>query len=151
MRRALLVLVLICAGAMASAQDGGADGAAIRGVMKAQSDAWNRGDIPGFMQGYDHSPETAFLGATLGKGYEKILKRYQANYSTMAQMGTVSFFNIDVRLLPDSCGTVEYAVGTGNYHLDRTQKGATAKDDGRFSLVWHKGPQGWKIVLDHTS
>jgi ketosteroid isomerase-like protein len=45
---------------------------------------------------------------------------------------------------------VEYAVVTGNYHLDRTQKGATAKDDGLFSLVWHKGPQGWKIVLDHT-
>jgi hypothetical protein len=34
---------------------------------------------------------------------------------------------------------------------DRTQKGVATKDDGIFSLVWHKGPQGWKILLDHTS
>jgi ketosteroid isomerase-like protein len=56
-----------------------------------------------------------------------------------------------VRLLPGSCGAAEYAVVTGNFHLDRTQKGVATKDDGIFSLVWHKGPQGWKILLDHTS
>ena len=35
--------------------------------------------------------------------------------------------------------------------LERTQKGEAKKDDGIFSLVWRKGAQGWKIVLDHTS
>jgi ketosteroid isomerase-like protein len=42
-------------------------------------------------------------------------------------------------------------VVTGNFHLERTAKGEAKKDDGIFSLVWRKGPQGWKILLDHTS
>jgi ketosteroid isomerase-like protein len=66
-------------------------------------------------------------------------------------MGTLTFNNLDVRLLPSSCGRVEYAVVTGNFHLERTAKGEARKDDGTFSLVWRKGPEGWKIILDHTS
>ena len=49
------------------------------------------------------------------------------------------------------CAKVEFAVVTGNFHLERTAKGAATKDDGTFSLVWRKGAQGWKILLDHTS
>jgi ketosteroid isomerase-like protein len=66
-------------------------------------------------------------------------------------MGKLTFTNLDVRLLPGSCGKVEYAVVTGNFHLERTTKGEAKNDDGIFSLVWREGPQGWKIVLDHTS
>jgi ketosteroid isomerase-like protein len=66
-------------------------------------------------------------------------------------MGTLKFTNLDVRLLPGACGAVEYAVVTGNFHLDRATHGEAAKDDGIFSLVWRKGPKGWKILLDHTS
>ncbi len=151
MRNLLLVLVMICAGAACLSQSPGSDEAAIRAVVAAQVDAWNRGDVPGFMQGYENSPETTFIGATLGKGYEPILKRYKQNYTNPAQMGTLSFLNLEVRLLPGSCGKVEFAVVTGNFHLERKEKGAATKDDGIFSLVWRKGPDGWKIVLDHTS
>jgi len=66
-------------------------------------------------------------------------------------MGALTFTNLDVRLLPSTCGKVEFAVVTGNFHLERTAKGAATKDDGTFSLVWRKGAQGWKILLDHTS
>jgi len=127
------------------------DEATIRAAIEAQAAAWNRADIPAFMELYEHSPETTFIGATIGKGYEKILERYQKNYSTAAQMGTLTFHDIEVRMLPGSCGKAEFAVVTGRFHLERTQKGEAKKDDGIFSLVWRKGPQGWKIVLDHTS
>jgi len=66
-------------------------------------------------------------------------------------MGTLSFGDLEIRLLPCSCGSVEYAVVTGKFHLERSAKGEAKKDDGIFSLVWRKGPNGWKIVLDHTS
>ncbi len=66
-------------------------------------------------------------------------------------MGTLSFSDLDVRLLPSSAGATEYAALTGRFHLERTEHGTPAKDDGIFSLVWHKGPGGWKILLDHTS
>jgi ketosteroid isomerase-like protein len=128
-----------------------AQAAVIQSTITAQADAWNRGDIPAFMQTYENSPDTTFVGMTVRKGYDTILQRYRQGYSTTEQMGHLTFSNIEVRLLPSSCGSPEYAVVTGNFHLDRTAHGEAKKDDGIFSLVWHRGPKGWKIVLDHTS
>jgi len=150
MRRILVVMCLVAVWAGGSwAQEG--DEATIRAAITAQVEAWNRADIPAFMQAYEHSPETTFIGANIGKGYERILERYQKNYTTREQMGTLTFNDLEVRMLPGSCGKAEFAVVTGRFHLERTQKGESKKDDGIFSLVWRKGPQGWKIVLDHTS
>lgn len=127
------------------------DEADIRADIAAQADAWNRGDIPVFMQSYEDSPDTTFIGQAIGKGYQPILQRYQKSYSTREQMGTLTFTDIDVRLLPSGCGRSEIALVTGRFHLARTTHGEAAKDDGIFSLVWRKGPHGWKIILDHTS
>jgi ketosteroid isomerase-like protein len=127
------------------------DEAAIRAAIATQVEAWNRADIPAFMETYENSSETVFIGVHLRKGYGPILERYKASYTTPAQMGTLSFKDIDVRLMPSSCGTVELAVVTGSFHLERSAKGPAIKDDGIFSLVWRKGLQGWKIILDHTS
>ena len=73
------------------------------------------------------------------------------SYTTPEQMGKLSFNDLEVRLLPNSCGKTEYAVVTGKFHLERTAHGEAKKDDGIFSLVWRKGPHGWKIIVDHTS
>ncbi len=150
MRRFLLILVMLCVCAIGHAQD--ADETAIRAVLAGQAMAWNRGDVAAFMQGYEDSPDTAFVGAgAVQKGFQLILNRYRKAYATKAQMGTLTFSNIAVRLLPGSCGQAEYAIVTGNFHLTRTRKGAARKDDGIFSLLWRRSPQGWKIILDHTS
>jgi ketosteroid isomerase-like protein len=150
MKRLLLFPVLLCACA-AAAQSTAADESAIRTAIGAQTEAWNRADIPGFMQSYENSPETTFIGATLRKGYEPILERYAKAYTSAEQMGRLTFTDLEVRLLPSGCGAAEYALVTGKFHLDRTAHGEAKKDDGIFSLVWHKGPSGWKILLDHTS
>ena len=157
MKRLLAILVLIfawpAANAQASggAQAGSGDEQAIRAAIAAQAEAWNRADIASFMQTYEDSPDTTFIGTTVRKGYAPILERYRHAYSTPAQMGTLTFTHIEVRLLPGSCGGADYAVVTGNFHLQRATRGEAAKDDGIFSLVWRKGPRGWKIVLDHSS
>jgi ketosteroid isomerase-like protein len=156
MKRApLLCLVLVLSQIVAAqaqpAATQAADEAMIRAAIKAQTEAWNRADIPAFMQAYENSPETTFIGLTMRKGYEPILKRYQQSYTNREQMGTLTFDDIDVRLLPSGCGKAEIALVTGKFHLARTAHGAATKDDGIFSLVWRKGPRGWKIVLDHTS
>jgi len=145
----VLVMVLACAGVRAQAKGG--DDAALRAAIAAQVAAWNHADIPAFMKTYENSPETTFIGSTVRKGFEPILERYRQAYATPEQMGTLTFSNVEVRLLPGSCGSVEYAVVTGNFHLDRAAKGEAKKDDGIFSLVWHKSAEGWKILLDHTS
>ncbi len=155
MKRLILAIIvstpLLAASLAAQNPSVPAPSAIIQAAIQTQADAWNRGDIPAFMQTYENSPDTTFIGATLRHGYDTILQRYLKNYSTPQQMGHLTFSNIEVRLLPSSCGQSEYAVVTGNFHLDRTTHGEAKKDDGIFSLVWHLGPNGWKIVLDHTS
>ena len=146
--RVMATIALFLAAALAPAQTAET---AIRAALDAQVAAWNRGDIPAFMASYEDSPDTTFIGAQLRKGFQPILKRYQQSYSNPAQMGTLTFNDLDVRMLPSSCGETEYAIVTGKFHLQRTTHGEAAKDDGLFSLVWHKGPHGWKIVVDHTS
>ena len=94
---------------------------------------------------------TTFVGNSVGRGYDKILQRYRTNYTSREQMGTLTFHDLNVRLLTGSCEKVEFAVVTGSFHLERSQKGEAKKDDGIFSLVWRKGPKGWRILLDHTS
>jgi ketosteroid isomerase-like protein len=154
MRRLLLSFVAVCFALPILAQTASPDDPdrkAIEAVMDTQATAWNHADIAAFMQSYENSPDTTFIGARVAKGYSPILQRYKASYSTAEQMGALTFKNLDVRLLPSSCGKVEFAVVTGNFHLERSTKGLATKDDGTFSLVWRKGPQGWKILLDHTS
>ena len=150
-RIAPVLLLLMVAATLIHAQSPTQDEAAIRAALAAQADAWNRADIPTFMQTYENSPDTTFIGATLRKGYGPILERYTKAYTTPEQMGKLTFGNLEIRLLPTSGGVVEYAVVTGTFHLDRAAHGEAKKDDGIFSLVWRKGPQGWKIILDHTN
>jgi hypothetical protein len=48
----------------------------IQSVLRAQQDAWNRGDIGGFMNGYAHSKSTLFLSEdTVRRGWETVRER----------------------------------------------------------------------------
>lgn len=134
-------------GAMAA----GDEAAAIRQAMTTQQAAWNRGDVEAFMQTYKDAPDTTFVGSAVRKGYRTILESYRRHYATRAQMGRLSFSEVDVRLLPGTDGEVRYAVVTGRFHLERKAHGEVAQDDGIYSLLWEKTAAGWKIILDHTS
>ena len=146
-----LLLIAIAPASHSQTAANAADETEIRAAIQAQTDAWNRADIPAFMQAYEDSPDTTFIGLTLRKGYQPIRERYILNYTTPQQMGKLTFNDLDIRLLPSGCGKSEIALVTGKFHLERTAKGDAKKDDGIFSLVWRKGPHGWKIILDHTS
>jgi uncharacterized protein (TIGR02246 family) len=137
--------------AQSGAKAGAGDEAKIRAAIAVQAEAWNRGDLDEFMKVYEDSTETTFIGATLRKGYQPILSRYKQSYTTKEQMGTLTFNDLDIRILPDACGRTDIALVTGKFHLERTARGEAKKDDGIFSLVWRKGKDGWKIILDHTS
>lgn len=148
----VLALLLLPTMFVVQAAGGKQDETAIRAVLEVQVAAWNRGDIPDFMASYEDSPETTFVGtSSVNKGFTNVLERYKQGYANKDQMGTLTFKDLDIRLLPTAAGVTEYAVVTGRFHLERAAKGAATKDDGIFSLVWHKGSGGWKILLDHTA
>lgn len=155
-RRWLFVLGILLAGAgpgraVAAHAATGGDSVAIRQVLEQQQGAWNRGDVAQFMHGYKDSPDTTFVGSSVRKGYRAILDSYRKHYAGKAQMGRLTFSELDVRLLPGAGGEVRYAAVTGRFHLDRSEHGEAARDDGVFSLLWEKTAAGWKIILDHSS
>ena len=117
--------------------------AAIRAVLDAQRDAWNRGDVEGYMDGYERSEQTVFVsGDHLTRGWQTVLERYKKNYNTREKMGTLTFSDLDVTLLGRDA-----AVVLGRWHLQR----ANDEPHGRFTLVFRRTKQGWKIIHDHTS
>jgi beta-aspartyl-peptidase (threonine type) len=102
--------------------------AAVRAVLSRQVEAWNRGDLEGFMAGYWNSPDLVFQsGATLTRGWQ----------------ATLRFEELDVQPLgPDT------AFVRGRWRLtmkDGSQPG------GLFTLLLRRVSGDWKIVHDHTS
>jgi ketosteroid isomerase-like protein len=114
-------------------------------AIMAQENAWNRGDLDGFVKGYKDSPETVFMGKQIVEGYAQILAQFKHDYPTPASMGTLGFSELEVHPVSESL-----AVCLGKYHLDRAKKEGGGAD-GTFSMVLEKTGQGWKIVLDHTT
>ncbi len=119
--------------------------AAIRAVLSAQVAAWNRGDVRAFMDGYERSAQTTFVGATVTKGHAQVLANYLKRYPTAAAMGTLTFSALEIRPLGDSYSSV-----LGHWHLDRPSS-AGGPIGGVFTLLFRKTHGGWKIILDHTS
>jgi len=117
----------------------------IRKVLDDQVAAWNRGDIPTFMEGYAKSESTTFVSSSVTKGHAQVLASYLKRYPTRANMGTLKFSDLEVRMLGS-----DYATVLGRFHLDRTTQ-AGGESSGIFTLLFQKTPQGWKIIQDHTS
>jgi uncharacterized protein (TIGR02246 family) len=118
---------------------------AIHHLMDQQAADWNRGDVDAFMKAYEDAPTTTFVGKTVEYGYATIRERYKRIYPTPEGMGMLTFTHLAIRALDPN-----YAVATGNFHLERTTAGG-GNADGIFSLVLKKDPQGWKIILDHSN
>jgi hypothetical protein len=51
------------------------DEGTIRAAITAQVEAWNRADIPTFMQAYENSTKTTFIGKNIVKGYKTHLQQ----------------------------------------------------------------------------
>lgn len=139
-RRDLLLTSLPLAAAAAATAE-----SSIRTLLLTQQDAWNRGDIPAFMTAYWNSPELAFIGSTISRGYQATLENYRKRYPTRAAMGTLTFSDLEVH----ETGA-ESAWVFGRFALARTAEGGGAAS-GKFTLVLRKFGNDWKIVLDHTS
>jgi ketosteroid isomerase-like protein len=115
----------------------------IRSILRAQQDAWNHGDIDGFMNGYARSVSTVFISEdSVRRGWETVRARYRQKYSDRAKMGTLSFSDIEINLLSSDA-----AVALGRWRLER----AKDRPHGRFTLIFRRLPEGWRIVHDHTS
>jgi ketosteroid isomerase-like protein len=115
----------------------------IRAVLDAQAAAWNRGEIDGFMAGYDRSPATTFVsGDEVHRGWQVVRDRYAKKYNTRAKMGRLTFSGLTITPL-----CADAAIALGSWSLARNGD----HPHGKFTLLFRKRREGWRIVLDHTS
>ena len=115
----------------------------IRRVMDAQAAAWNAGDIEGYMQGYRKSPDLVFVsGDNVTKGWQPTLDRYKKNYDSRAKMGTLTFSDLEIEVLSKDAAKV-----LGSWSLQRESD----NPKGKFTLIFRRFKDGWRIVHDHTS
>jgi len=116
---------------------------AIKAVMDAQAAAWNRGDLEGYMDGYDRSSNTEFVGGdTITRGWQTVLDRYRRNYNSREKMGVLTFAELEISILSKDAALV-----LGRWHLKR----AGDEPHGTFTLLFRKTKAGWRIVHDHSS
>ena len=116
----------------------------IRALLTAQADAWNRGDLDGFLAPYWNSEELSFFSNdTVTRGFAATEARYRKRYGNSREtMGHLAFENLEVTVLsPDA------AVVYGRFRLQMKDSNPT----GIFTLILRKQVGKWKILHDHTS
>jgi beta-aspartyl-peptidase (threonine type) len=141
---AVVALVVVLASPGAARGSPAEVAAAARAVLDAQVEAWNRGDLEGFMAGYWRSPDLVFCsGATVTKGWDETLARYRERYQSEGEMGRLRFDSVEVIPLGEDA-----ALARGAWRL-QTSDGK--EPHGLFTLLLRRQDGAWRIVHDHTS
>lgn len=115
----------------------------IKEVMNLQQEAWNKGDIPAFMEAYWKSDSLLFVGSQGPVyGWQGAFDRYLKTYPDQASMGKLKFDLLQVNPLSE-----DYYFVLGKWHLTR-KKGNIG---GTFTLLFKRIAAKWLIISDHTS
>jgi ketosteroid isomerase-like protein len=120
------------------------DDSAIRNLLGAQQQAWNSGNLDGYMAGYLKSDELVFTSEGLiRKGWDETYAKYRERYGTdRATMGTLVFDIVSIQSLGG-----DGAIVLGRWKLTDTPE----PGDGIFSVALRRTAKGWRIVHDHTT
>lgn len=97
------------------------------------------------MDGYARTDTLRFAsGGNVWRGWEPTLQRYVASYPDADLMGRLSFDDLETWPMDH-----DRAVVFGRWELSRSERYEDI--GGLFTLVFERGPEGWRIVHDHTS
>ena len=115
----------------------------INKLLENQRQAWNKGDIKEYMQGYNQSDSLLFVGKSGPQyGWNNTLNNYKKSYPNKSAMGYLSFDIKEIKMI-----SADHAFVLGAWHLKR------GKDDpkGYFTLLVKKIKGQWKVIADHSS
>ncbi len=112
-------------------------------LMEQQEQAWNKGDIKGFMKPYWNSDSLIFIGSRgFTYGWQTTLDRYRQSYPDKVAMGQLLFENKSYKTLGKN-----HSLVLGRWILYREKD--TLR--GSYSLTWQKIDGKWQIIADHSS
>ena len=123
----------------------------IRAVLAQQERAWNDFDVDRFMRGYWNNDSTIFAsGGEASRGWNQMLSRYKKSYDTAEKAGQLKFDIQQIDFMDENWAKV-----LGAWKLvpkaAKTNGMSQPMSRGLFTLIFHRVPEGWKIVHDHTS
>ncbi|KFZ35960.1 hypothetical protein HR45_19110 [Shewanella mangrovi] len=134
----LLCCLMLCSNAAFAVPDDD-----IHALLNAQQQAWNRGDLEGYMAGYWHDPSLSFVsGGKLVYGWEKMRDAYRQHYGSSRTMGKLTLKLGHIHMLSNYSAMV-----TGGWQLTTDAKSSA----GVFTLLVEKHGDLWFIVHDHSS
>jgi ketosteroid isomerase-like protein len=138
--RAILFVVIFL---VASASYAGDAEMEIRQLLKVQDEAWNRGDLDGFIAPYDDTNHLVFLSSVEIRSAKELKERYEKRYkSGKADFGKLSFSQLQVEELAPGL-----ARAWGRWAVEQKDK----KSEGWFTLILQKKGDQWRIIHDHSS
>jgi ketosteroid isomerase-like protein len=119
------------------------DEQAIRTMLAAQVNEWNKGSIDGYMKGYWENDSLLFIGSKGPRyGYETTLKRYKEAYPDADHMGKLTSVVASMQRLSE-----QYYFVVGTWALQRK----AGDVGGSYTLLLKKIKGKWVIVCDHSS
>jgi uncharacterized protein (TIGR02246 family) len=142
MKKMLLLLILTVILGTLWAADPVADTREIRATMDRQVQAWNNGNIEGFMAGYWKSDSFTFQSGNKRLiGWDNLMAMYKKNYAG-EKMGKLKFTDIQIKTLAND---VYLILGRWQVTTKDSQK------EGLFTLIFKRIGKDWKIIHDHSS
>jgi uncharacterized protein (TIGR02246 family) len=112
-------------------------------VLKKQNEAWNKGDLDGYVRPYDDSGDFVFVSSTIIRSPQKLKERYELRYKAgEADFGEISVSELEVQELAPGLAR---AWGRWKVAFERTQI------TGLFTLILQKKAGQWRIIHDHSN
>ncbi|MFZ9877440.1 MAG: YybH family protein [Chitinophagaceae bacterium] len=141
MRKLLILSILIGCSVVSPAQKNARQ--KILTLLDTQTQAWNRGDLEGFMKGYWENDSLRFIGKSgITYGYNNTLNNYKRGYPDTAAMGKLQFTILVIKKL-----SPRYYEVVGKWYLKRS----IGDVSGHYTLLLRKINSKWVIVSDHSS
>ena len=116
----------------------------VKAVLEAQVAAWNRGDVDAFMKGYDPTDDIVFTsGSNVRRGFKTTRDHFRRSWGDHPEkMGRLQFDELEVHPIGSDGAWV-----LGRWRL----RGVEGEPGGVFTLVLERRPEGFRVVMDHTS
>ena len=114
----------------------------IRVILDQQKTSWNEENLKGFMEYYWNSEKLTFQsGNKRFHGWEALLSRYEER-SSDGKWGKLDFTNIEIKVLSND---IAYVLGRWTLMYEDTS------EEGLFTIIFLRMPEGWRIIHDHSS
>jgi uncharacterized protein (TIGR02246 family) len=118
----------------------------VAAVMRAQTEAWSRGDLEAFTAVY--AEDATFLSPSgLTRGRREVLERYQKRYPDKAAMGKLTLEVIEARAFPAG-ETAEGVSVAARWRLEYPGQADRKTAEGLTLVVFRRTGGSWEIVQD---